>query len=85
MNWTDEDEKNWRAMTKKREDNKNQVGALAFVKDLRALADSIERGEQELGEINIEFLRRNDVYGYEGPAPIFARRITVTIKIPNSE
>jgi len=85
MNWTDEDEKNWRDMTKKREDNKKQVGVLALAKDLRALADAMERGEYEAGEIDIEFLRGTDIYGYEGPAPVVARRITVTIKLPNAE
>lgn len=83
MAWTDDDERAWREMTAKREDNKRDVGRNALVKDLRELADSIERDDTEHGEINIEFVRGLEIYGYEGRSPVVARKITVTMKVPN--
>ena len=84
MEWTDDNEREWREITAKREKNKTDVGRNALVKDLRELADAIDRGEHNLGEINIEFVRGMEIYGYEGLGPVIARKISVMIKVPNN-
>lgn len=78
MTWTKHDEAEWKRLTDQREKHKSEVGKLAFIKQLRDLADAVESGRQNIGEqINIEFVRADVPYGYDGVAPVIGRRITV--------
>ena len=78
MKWTDKDETEWKQLTERREKNRAEVGKLAFIRQLREMADAVEGGKQELGEeINIEYVRAEAPYGWEGHGPVIGRRITV--------
>lgn len=85
MAWNDNDEATWRALTERRESNKREVGKVHFVQQLRALADAVERGEQECGEVDIEYIRADRYFGHEWPGAVIGRKITVMLKTPNDQ
>jgi hypothetical protein len=79
MGWTDAQEKLWKEMTDEREKNKEDIGKNAFITSLRELADAVESGRKNVGDVEIEFIRGYETFGYPGEAPVIGRKVTVTV------
>lgn len=78
MSWNENDEKLWHELTRRREENKLEVGKIHTIKLLRDLADSMERGDDlsKNSTIDIEYLTDDGYFGYTGKR-IIGKRISI--------